>query len=192
MHPGPTIAWIWGVWLVSWMVAAAWSDRSSKRALPRAELGYLLVQGVGVYVLVLSGQRRWPFDPQLWEVGLIGGWAMAVLVLAGLAFAWWARLVLGKLWSGNVARKEAHRVVDTGPYALTRHPIYTGILFSMAATAAAIGRPAALIGVALITLGLWMKARLEEQFLRAELGAAAYDEYARRTPMLIPFPRGRG
>jgi protein-S-isoprenylcysteine O-methyltransferase Ste14 len=80
-------------------------------------------------------------------------------------------------------------VVDTGPYALTRHPIYTGILFSIFATAAAIGRLDALIGAATITLGLWMKARLEERFLRAELGSAAYDDYARRTPMLVPFLR---
>jgi protein-S-isoprenylcysteine O-methyltransferase Ste14 len=114
---------------------------------------------------------------------------MAALVLAGIVFTWWARLVLGKLWSGNVARKDAHRIVDTGPYALTRHPIYTGVLLSIFATAGAIGRLDALIGFALIAIGLWMKARLEEQFLRAELGAAAYDAYARRTPMLVPFLR---
>ncbi|MEJ0022643.1 MAG: isoprenylcysteine carboxylmethyltransferase family protein [Alphaproteobacteria bacterium] len=189
MHPGLTIAWIWGIWLVSWMLAAGWSNRSTKRALVRAELSYLLTQGVGTYVLVLSGMRRWRFEPQFWNVGEAGGWAMAVLVLVGLAFAWWARLALGKLWSGNVARKAEHRIIETGPYALTRHPIYTGILFSMFATGAAIGRPMALLGVALITIGLWMKARLEERFLRMELGATAYDEYARRTPMLIPFLR---
>jgi protein-S-isoprenylcysteine O-methyltransferase Ste14 len=189
MYPGPTIAWLWGVWLVSWMLAAGWSARSVKRAPSRAELAYLLVQGVGTYVLVLSGMRRWGFEPQLWSVGESGGWIAAALVLAGLAFAWWARLALGTLWSGNVARKAEHRIIDTGPYALTRHPIYTGILLSMFATGAAVGRPMALFGVALITIGLWMKARLEEQFLRSELGAAAYDEYARRTPMLIPFLR---
>jgi protein-S-isoprenylcysteine O-methyltransferase Ste14 len=171
------------------MIAAAWADRSAKRATPREELGYLLVQGVGIFVVVLSGQRRWRFDPQLWDVDVAGGWAMAALVLAGVAFTWWARLVLGKLWSGHVARKEGHRIVDSGPYALTRHPIYTGILFSIFATATAIGRLDALIGAAIITLGLWMKARLEERFLRAELGTAAYDEYARRTPMLVPFLR---
>jgi protein-S-isoprenylcysteine O-methyltransferase Ste14 len=182
------IAWIWGVWLVSWMLAAAWADRSSKRA-GRAELGYLAVQAVGAYLTVMSGMRRMPFDPQLWDVGVNGGWAMAALAIAGLAFSWSARLALGKLWSGNVARKESHHIVDSGPYALTRHPIYTGILLAMFATAAAVGRLDALVGVALITLGLWMKARLEEQFLRAELGAAAYDEYARRTPMLVPFFR---
>ena len=39
----------------------------------------------------------------------------------------------------------------------------------------------------MIVAGYWMKARLEERFLRAELGAEAYDAYARKTAMLIPF-----
>jgi protein-S-isoprenylcysteine O-methyltransferase Ste14 len=34
---------------------------------------------------------------------------------------------------------------------------------------------------------MWMKARLEERFLREELGADAYDSYRRRVPMLVPF-----
>jgi protein-S-isoprenylcysteine O-methyltransferase Ste14 len=42
-------------------------------------------------------------------------------------------------------------------------------------------------GAALLTLGIWLKARLEERFLREELGAAAYDDYSRRVPMLVPF-----
>lgn len=189
MRSGFAIAWIWGVWLVSWMIAAAWADKSAKRAGLRQEMGYLLVQGVGIFVVVLSGQWRLRFDPQLWDVGVAGGWTMAALVLAGVVFTWWARLALGKLWSGHVARKEGHRIVDTGPYAVTRHPIYTGVLLSIFATVIAVGRLDALIGAAIIALGLWMKARLEERFLRAELGSAAYDEYARRTPMLVPFLR---
>jgi protein-S-isoprenylcysteine O-methyltransferase Ste14 len=190
MTPNIVIAWLWGAWLVSWLIAAAWADRSSKNERRRAELGYLIVQVVGVYLLVLSGMRRWgAMDAQLWNAGLGGGWAMAALVLAGLAFTWWARLHLGRLWSGNVARKADHRIVDSGPYALTRHPIYTGILLVMLATALAVGRPFALGGFGLLALGLWMKARMEEKFLRAELGAAAYDAYARRTPMLVPFLR---
>jgi protein-S-isoprenylcysteine O-methyltransferase Ste14 len=49
------------------------------------------------------------------------------------------------------------------------------------------GTLATLLGAVLVILSCWIKARLEESFLRAELGAAAYDAYARRVPMLIPF-----
>ena len=45
----------------------------------------------------------------------------------------------------------------------------------------------ALAGSALIAVGFWVKARIEERFLRAELGAQTYDDYRRRVPMLVPF-----
>ncbi|HSM96461.1 MAG TPA: hypothetical protein VLT91_10480 [Rhizomicrobium sp.] len=48
-----------------------------------------------------------------------------------------------------------------------------------------------IVGALIITLGMWMKARLEEGWLRQELGADAYDSYRRRVPMLLPFgPKG--
>jgi len=45
-------------------------------------------------------------------------WSESALVVAGLAFTWWARLHLGRLWSSTVTRKEHHHVVDSGPYGL--------------------------------------------------------------------------
>ena len=41
--------------------------------------------------------------------------------------------------------------------------------------------------MSLMTLGWYIKARLEERFLSDELGAEAYEAYARRVPMLVPF-----
>ena len=80
-------------------------------------------------------------------------------------------------------------MIDTGPYAIVRHPIYTGIILAAFATAAIKGTVFALAGAAIMTLGFWIKARLEERFLRQELGAAGYDAYSRRVPMLVPFGR---
>ena len=48
-----------------------------------------------------------------------------------------------------------------------------------------------LVGVLLMATGFWAKARLEERFLSAELGAA-YADFRRVTPMLIPFWPVRG
>jgi protein-S-isoprenylcysteine O-methyltransferase Ste14 len=113
---------------------------------------------------------------------------MAAITLAGCLFTWWARLHLGALWSGAITRKTDHRVVDTGPYRFVRHPIYTGIIVACYATAIAKGTTIALAGASIMLLGWYLKARLEEQFLRAELGANAYDAYASRVPMLLPSP----
>ncbi|HZZ36042.1 MAG TPA: isoprenylcysteine carboxylmethyltransferase family protein, partial [Caulobacteraceae bacterium] len=117
------------------------------------------------------------------------GWLLAVAALVGVSITWWARIQLGRLWSSTVTRKADHRVVDTGPYRLVRHPIYTGIIFATIATMIVAGSAFAVVGAALMLAGWYVKARLEERFLRAELGASAYDDYARRVPMLLPFVR---
>ena len=97
----------------------------------------------------------------------------------------------GQLWSGTITRKADHRIVDTGPCGLVRHPIYTGILLAGLATMLAQGSLPGIAAAVLLT-GLWMKARMEEAWLRSELGAEAYDAYRRRVPMLVPFgPRAK-
>jgi hypothetical protein len=50
-------------------------------------------------------------------------WKLFGAVVPGFAFCWWARLYLGRLWSSSVTRKAEHNVVDTGPFALVRHPL---------------------------------------------------------------------
>jgi protein-S-isoprenylcysteine O-methyltransferase Ste14 len=134
-----------------------------------------------------AGYYRAISGPRLWGLPQAVSWGLTALVLFGIAFTWWARLTLGDLWSGSVSRKEGHVVVQTGPYRLVRHPIYTGLIVAAWALAIQIGATVSLVGAGLITLGFWIKARLEERFLSAELGPGAYADYRRLTPMLIPF-----
>ena len=83
---------------------------------------------------------------------------MVALAAVGFLFAWWARIYLGRLWSGSITRKEGHKVVDTGPYAIVRHPIYTGIYIAAIASAVAIGTLHAILGAMLLIVGYWVKA----------------------------------
>jgi protein-S-isoprenylcysteine O-methyltransferase Ste14 len=126
-------------------------------------------------------------EQPLWQTGNGGTYLLAGLTLAGTLFTWWARIHLGRFWSNAITRKEGHRVIDTGPYGLVRHPIYTGLIGAMLATGVAVATVTALLGALLIAFGLWQKARMEEGFLTAELGTDAYGPYCRRVPMLVPF-----
>jgi protein-S-isoprenylcysteine O-methyltransferase Ste14 len=177
----------WGAWAVSWGAAALWSSRAVRRAGFAAEALYRIGLAVGAVMLLTPAWGIW--TPRLWEIGAAPGWGLVALAVLGFAFCWWARLHLGRLWSGSVTRKPDHIIVQSGPYGLVRHPIYTGLLLAIFATAAAEGTLLALAGTLVITASLYIKARLEERFLAAELGAAAYEAYRRRVPMLVPFLR---
>lgn len=181
--PGTWIFLIWTVWALSWFAAAVWSRQTTARASLAQEMPYRLVTVAGVVLLFGIEFRSFPHG---WDVSEPVAWAMVALIAAGFAFAWWARIHLGTLWSGTITRKQDHRVVQSGPYALVRHPIYTGILLAAFATAVARGRWEALIGAALFALGCWIKARQEERFLSEELGPE-YAVYRKRVPMLVPF-----
>ena len=129
------------------------------------------------------------FGP-LWDESFAIGWSMVAVSAMAYAWCWWARVYLGSLWSAGVSRKERHRVVDTGPYGVVRHPMYTGGIVVMFAFAATHARPFGLLVALVFTVFFTWKARVEERFLREELGVA-YDRYRQQVPMLVPFLRLR-
>ncbi|MGH9520834.1 MAG: methyltransferase family protein [Terriglobales bacterium] len=110
----------------------------------------------------------------------------AAVLAVGLLFAVWARVHLGRNWSRSVTIKEGHELVQTGPYALVRHPIYTGILVGFVGTALAVGQVRGWVSVLFVLASFWIKLTLEEQWMREVFGAK-YDEYARRVKALVPF-----
>lgn len=169
------------------MLAAFWRDRAAKQPPTRSQIVYRLLAISGA--VFLFDRVIPPLDVRLWRWPAAVQWAMVVISGCGFAFTWWARIHLGKLWSSNVGRKADHHIVDTGPYGIVRHPIYTGITVASIATAALRATIGAWMGTALLTIGWYVKARLEERFLREQLGADNYDAYARRVPMLVPFMR---
>ena len=180
---------LWFVWWISWLAAAAWSDRPVKRPPRRQQIIYRVLAAIGAILLFGLFRHAPSTEYLLWETPRAIAWVMVTIACIGLLGTWWARIHLGRLWSSSVGRKADHRVVDTGPYSLVRHPIYSGITLASIATAAMRGTVVAWLGVAVMTLGWYVKARMEEEFLRAELGKDAYEAYARRVPMLIPFLR---
>jgi protein-S-isoprenylcysteine O-methyltransferase Ste14 len=182
------VVWAWVIWYSTWIAAVIFSSRT------KVQMGK---EGVGLHrglatigVMLLFVPTAWaaggPLSRPLWTVPAGVDWGLLILVAAGFGFCWWARLHLGRLWSGFVTLKEDHRIVDTGPYALVRHPIYAGAMFSALMTALMKASPASLAGSVLVCVGFAMTARIEEGFLRSQLGAEAYDAYSRKVPMLIP------
>jgi protein-S-isoprenylcysteine O-methyltransferase Ste14 len=178
---------LWAAWSASWLLAAVWSARTERRISFLRDVPHRFFTALGAVILFTSPIHLAAIRSLPEPFGDDVLWAMTGFVAFGFLFAWWARIHLGRLWSGNVVKKEGHHVVDTGPYGIVRHPIYTGILISCFATAAAKGTALAFGGASLMVLGWYLKARQEERLLRDELGQDAYRSYAARVPMLVPF-----
>jgi protein-S-isoprenylcysteine O-methyltransferase Ste14 len=191
MSPEKITVALWILWFVSWVAASFWSSRDAKKGSVRDEVFFRLVLSAGVIFLFAAPANREFAPAGLWHPSNPVKWMMVAVAFAGFAFTWWARVHLGRLWSaGRVTTKTGHRVVDTGPYRLVRHPIYSGLILAAFATAIEKGNSLALVGAALIAAAFYRKARAEERFLRAQLGEEAYDAYARKTAMLVP-PLGK-
>lgn len=177
----------WFLFFASWIGAAFWADEATTRPGFLRELPYRLVSVVGFILLFdIYDPPFFPVRP-LYRMDRGWQWVLLVIAIAGFGFCWWARVYLGPLWSGWVTKKEGHRVIDTGPYRLVRHPIYTGLIVAAAASAIGTGTLTAITGAIIIAIGYTLKALLEEQFLTAELGEEAYGAYRKSVPMLVPY-----
>ena len=136
----------WGVFVVIWLLAAIFTKRTIYHESGARRLRYMIPIAFGCY-LVFRGYRLGPpFNLHLIPQtdGILG--AAAILCLCGLGFCLWARAVLGGNWSGTVTLKENHELIVRGPYRLVRHPIYTGLLAMIIATAIQQGHIAGMIG----------------------------------------------
>lgn len=121
------------------------------------------------------------FVPKAVPVHAIG----LAITVAGLALACWSRYLLGRNWSSVVQLKQDHELIDTGPYAVVRHPIYTGLLMAFLGTALKVGDWRGLLAVAIVFVSFWRKLRTEERWLGEQFGAR-YDAYRQRTKALLP------
>ena len=180
------IVWLWLAIALVWLAAAPFARATSRRENPLARLLYLASGFIGVALIFI----RWTSVGILALRVLPGTLAVAeagvALTAAGILFAVWARAILGANWSATVTIKQDHHLIIRGPYALVRHPIYTGLLLALTGSAIAFGELRGFVGVIVIAFGFWAKSRIEEKFMVQQFGAD-YEDYRRRVPALIPF-----
>lgn len=168
------IAWI-AFWIY-WLVAAIAAKRGTG-GVPRSPVGPVIVLVVLIPLLLDAGN----LEIHTVALATVG----ALIVLAGLGFAVWARVHLGRNWGMPMTLKDEPELITSGPYRLVRHPIYTGILTAVVGTGLASNLSALVVAVVL-TAYFWRAATVEERNLDTVF-PQAYPAYRARTKMLIPF-----
>jgi protein-S-isoprenylcysteine O-methyltransferase Ste14 len=184
-----------GVVVVVWVAGALYnalrsphSASHAPRERPRSQPGLTVgdggLIGVAVACVGLAIVGRSHFDGltvgALW-VRVLG----LVVLVASTVFTLWARLSLGTMWSAAPKVKGDHQLRTHGPYAVTRHPIYTGLLGMMlgATLLSGIGQWIVLFPVGLVLFEV--KIRMEERLMVATY-PDEYPRYRRRAPQLVP------
>ncbi len=181
---------MWIAWFAYWWLASRTVKPAERRESAGSRLLHMVPLGLAAWLLwaqsvpgAILNARLFPWAP--WEV-----WLGALMTAIGLLFTVWARVHIGRNWSGIVTIKRDHELVDTGPYALVRHPIYTGLLFAFIGSALARGEWRSILAVLVAWAALWRKLGLEERWMTERFGET-YVEYRHRVPALLPFAKAR-
>ncbi|MGC1463272.1 MAG: isoprenylcysteine carboxylmethyltransferase family protein [Terracidiphilus sp.] len=184
---GLLIALCWATLLV-YMVFAAFRARRRVESDRRWNWSWLVFALIVASFVVLRHAGRLP-ALAAWMIvrrNPIAGLGADLLALAGLFVALWGRIALGKNWNLYPSFQENHELIENGPYAYVRHPMYSGLILMSLGTVIWYGARFGYIWFAACLLGTWFKLAQEEKILTRHFGAA-YSNYKRRVKALIPF-----
>jgi len=181
------IAGLWLMWMAYWRISAADVKVAQRRESPGSRAAHLVPLLIAAVLLAI---RTYPGGGWLFQRFLPASdtnfWIGALLTAIGVAFSGWARARLGRNWSATVTVKQDHELIRGGPYALVRHPIYTGMLLALLGTAIVIGQWRGLLALLIAFAALWRKLRLEERYMSETFGDS-YQRYRAHTRALIPY-----
>jgi protein-S-isoprenylcysteine O-methyltransferase Ste14 len=181
---GGAIGVAWAAVAVVWIVGALrnLSAARIRRKRDRSGLGVQLLAIAACAIVVLLG-----YD-YLHSLAFRAAWVQLIglaLLGASTAFAIWARLVLGSMWSVGPEVGGDRRLRTDGPYAVTRHPIYTGLLGMLVGTTLLAGGHELVAFVVLGVVVFEFKLRQEERLMTATF-PTEYRSYRQRVPQLVP------
>jgi len=186
LHARNIVVDLWIAIGIVWLLGALFTKRSARaqswgsRIFHRTLGVVAFLVGFTPYFQFPQLTRRFvPSSPAVTSIGL-------VLTLLGISLAIWARFFLGGNWSGTVTVKADHTLVRRGPYALVRHPIYSGFLLALIGTAVVYNEIRCLLAMALVLVMLLLKIRVEEKFMTEEFGSE-YKDYSQHVKALVPF-----
>ena len=179
---------MWIAYIVYWRSMAPAADAHANERLEAASSRILrLVLFLSAFALLAIRNMGVPLLERrfLPEAGWCF-WLGAAITASGLLFSVWARIHLGNNWSQAVTLKQDHQLIISGPYALVRHPIYTGLLTGFLGCAIARGQWRGLLAVASVAAMLWRKLLLEETWMQERFGDS-YTAYCRRVARIVPY-----
>lgn len=178
------LAACWGAVALAWLAGAIYYESQAPAERTRKAYASPLWISTAILVTVSVAVPRadWRsltfYAPPARILGL-------AILLAATVLTIWARLTLGAMWSAAPAVKQEHKLRTSGPYAVTRHPIYTGLLGMMLGSLLLAGAGRWIVAFPVYLVLLEFKIRIEERLMLAEF-PGDYPRYRRQVPQLVP------
>lgn len=172
----------WGTFLFVWLIGAIYNYfkvpvKRKKGSIITAFPLILLLWLIGIYI-----------PASYWSlITYENGWLKilgSIVLIIFTIFTIWSRIILGKMWSSSAQIKENHKLHTEGPYSITRHPIYTGILGMLLGSTLIFGFGVCLFISVCIFILYKVKINNEEKLLIETFGEE-YKDFQKRTPQLF-------
>ena len=181
------LAACWGLFCLIWV--AGWIYNFLKAPPVARRSGFQPIWIVGLLLIVVVTILFFLLPPYFWAyVTFAPPWLRilgAAVLIISTAFAIWARLILGTMWSFLDDIKVDHELRTKGPYSITRHPMYTGTLGMLLGSMFLSGLSSWAVYFFIWLIIDLIKIPSEERLLKETFGEQ-YIQYQRKVPQLIP------
>lgn len=174
----------WFVFAAVWLITANYNESRGPAQRQRSWYGTGTIPVVIISTVIGVAVPRTDWR----TVTFATPWARfpgLAILLAATALTLWGRFALGLMWSAVPAVREGHQLRTRGPYAITRHPIYTGLLGMLLGTMLVAGAGPWLVPFPVALILIEFKIRIEERFMTTEF-PEEYPRYRKRVPQLVP------
>ncbi len=180
------IAGLWLLFVAYWAVAAVDAKRNASNRSWSGRIGLRLVVILLIAMVLRSPSLREFLEEAQRSASQSSllGWTGVALCVVGFGLAIIARRYLGRNWGMPMSRKEQPELVTSGPYALIRHPIYTGLILAMLGSALGVNIFWLLLLVPVSAYFIY-SARREEAVMLQQF-PEQYAAYMAQTGMLTP------
>jgi protein-S-isoprenylcysteine O-methyltransferase Ste14 len=179
-----SIAVCWTLFAAVWLITASYNEGRAPAQRQRSWYGTGVVPVVVISAVIRLAVPRADWQALTFHTPWARFLGLAIL-LAATALTLWARFALGLMWSAVPAVREGHQLRTSGPYAITRHPIYTGLLGMVLGSMLVAGGGWWIVPFPVALLLVEFKIRIEERFMTAEF-PQEYPRYRTRVPQLVP------
>jgi protein-S-isoprenylcysteine O-methyltransferase Ste14 len=182
------VGYLWGIFWIYWIITGirtrrnTESEKVGQKPIQRFLQLFFVIVAFWLSLSLYDNLSLWKLIIQGQYIKIIG----FLLLFLSLAFSVWARVILGKNWSGVIQKVQGQRLITKGPYRYIRNPIYTGIIGGFIGTFIIVGTLASLLGMLIIIVTYILKTVKEERFLVESFGDE-YIEYKKRTWALLPL-----